>query len=549
MADSKTSASYVAGDDPETLEANRRYQEALQKLTASIDQRKNRLFDPVWLSAAQGFLAPGAPDFFESLGRVAGNVQQAQLGQEKEERDIAQQQLDVAGRGLELQRQKQRQEMARRFLAGEEMGAVRPSGGAAAGAPSGTPSGALAGALPTIAAPTAAASRLGYQVAEPERVLTGRQYIALGLAEGKPLDQLVREAAEIDRKNLEVRESGVFNRQLGTFSPTQYKTVKIPIYGRSGTYEVPESVAMDLERLRRAGDQAGYENLAQSVLQGFPAPQAAPEAVMPSAPGAAPAGRAAPPAGLKSVGQQEIESERAKALAKASTEDEIQSRRDFRQRSIDADDNITLANQFRRLSEDPNASKMLGILNNQSVASNLAKLIETGIGAKDFRIGIPAIQEVMRNSGLTPEDQAKYRVFLYNVANMRLQLSKYMKGSVSNFEQELMGQAAVTPEDNTTAVRMKADLITRRAQFDRQVYRAWKDSKMDADEFLDSEDYRTMRKKYNEDLTDIAVGSKMFPNITPPAGGGAAARGSMPLPPGMILDKKTNTVRMKKQGE
>ena len=94
------------GDDPETIAANRNYQEALRKLTESIDTRKNRLFDPQLMAITRGFLEPGAPDFFESLGRVAKNLGEVQTAQEKENRDIAQLEFDLAGRGLEMQRQK-----------------------------------------------------------------------------------------------------------------------------------------------------------------------------------------------------------------------------------------------------------------------------------------------------------------------------------------------------------------------------------------------------------------------------------------------------------
>ena len=56
MAEAKApTASYLPGEDLDTLEANRRYQEALSKLTESLDSRKNRFFDPTLLAMAQGF--------------------------------------------------------------------------------------------------------------------------------------------------------------------------------------------------------------------------------------------------------------------------------------------------------------------------------------------------------------------------------------------------------------------------------------------------------------------------------------------------------------
>jgi hypothetical protein len=70
MAEAKTpSASFLPGEGPDIVEANTRYQDALAKLTESLDNRKNRFFDPTLLAAASGFLAPTQTGGFgESLG-------------------------------------------------------------------------------------------------------------------------------------------------------------------------------------------------------------------------------------------------------------------------------------------------------------------------------------------------------------------------------------------------------------------------------------------------------------------------------------------------
>ena len=76
---------YLAGDDPETIAANRAYQDALSKLTDSLNSRKNRLFDPVLLAAAQGFLAPTQTGSFgESLGNAAAKIGAAESAAFKE---------------------------------------------------------------------------------------------------------------------------------------------------------------------------------------------------------------------------------------------------------------------------------------------------------------------------------------------------------------------------------------------------------------------------------------------------------------------------------
>ena len=93
MAEAKTSTiNYLSGEDPDTLEANRRYQDALAKLTSSLDNRKNRFFDPTMLAMAEGFLSPTQTGGFgESLGKVAGKLGPAEAAALKEEQELAQQ--------------------------------------------------------------------------------------------------------------------------------------------------------------------------------------------------------------------------------------------------------------------------------------------------------------------------------------------------------------------------------------------------------------------------------------------------------------------------
>ena len=132
MAEAKSSSvSYLPGEDPETIEANRRYQEALATLTKSLDSRKNRFFDPVLLAMAEGFLSPTQTgSSWESLGKVAGKVGQAEAAAAKEEQEIAQQKLAVAGQGVELQRLKARDAALAEFLGeGPSRTAEKPASG------------------------------------------------------------------------------------------------------------------------------------------------------------------------------------------------------------------------------------------------------------------------------------------------------------------------------------------------------------------------------------------------------------------------------------
>jgi hypothetical protein len=70
---------------------------------------------------------------------------------------------------------------------------------------------------------------------------------------------------------------------------------------------------------------------------------------------------------------------------------------------------------------------------------------------------------------------------------------------------------------------------------------------MTADEFLNSDRYDTMRDKYNEDLADLASGSKIL--VEPPKPAAAPAAGGNAPSPGYIKDPVTGVNRRKKPGE
>jgi hypothetical protein len=118
--------------------------------------------------------------------------------------------------------------------------------------------------------------------------------------------------------------------------------------------------------------------------------------------------------------------------------------------------------------------------------------------------------------------------------------TKYMKGSISNYEDKLLGNAGINAQDTPETIRMKADLFTRRAQFDRRAARDFKASKMTADDYLDSDRYAKLRDQYNTDLAELSFGGKMLVPAGP-AGGQPS--------PGFIRDPQTGVIRKKRAGE
>lgn len=540
-----TSIAYAFGEDAASIEANRAYQDALKKLSESLDQRKNRFFEPTLLAAAQGFLQPGTSNFFDSLGNVAGNIAKSQEAQVAEDQAIAQQRVNVAGQGVELQRMKARDKEISDYINGRRSPAAPPASviaGPEAGSSVGPLStslsavpgksiveqGALPSVLPSLGASAAGSPQGALTVAESppgfdgvrgipvmppnQAFMSQDEYVAQNLRSGKPLGQLLSEGAKLEQNRYKSNEKGIVDLKTGLrYYYDDGAFVSVPIMGpgfNNQSFLIPASVAMRLTNLANANDVEGYAKLAKQFTGGF--------------------GTGDDKKRTLSDSERALKAERDKVLQGAEVTQEVEDRKNFVQRARDADDSITTANVFRRFASEPNAKQMFGILNNDKISSGIATLVRDGIGIPGFTVGTAAIEDVMRNANLNAADQAKFRTFLMYVTQMQLQQSKYMKGSVSNLEQNLMRDAGINAKDTPETIRMKADLLTRRAQFDRRVATAFKaaakNKQMSADEFLDSDDYAQMRDKYNEDLADLSSGGKMLaPNpaqsSTPPRSG------------------------------
>ena len=595
---------YVSGEDPATVEANRVYQDALARLSQSLDTRKNRFFDPVWLAAAQGFGAPTQTGGFgESLGNAAKSISAAQELDLKQEQEIAQQRVAAAGKGIELQRMRANEANIADYLTRKQKGPIAgPQAGALAGPGAGglgaTTTDSSAGALPALTAdslfaggrlkpeelaafkagnanlptgrlspeelaqfqavpkadkltapevrtaatglnsgqagalPAPAPVKQALQGALPvasvseddggvqimpanPNYMTVDEYVHLNRRSGKSLGELVKEGMEIERKNLEVIDSGTTNLRTGKFYASQSAPEEIQIFGEGyngATFKVSKSVALKLYQLQRENNEAGYKALADSAT-----------------------GRTfGRPAGSKpvtggSVEERQLAAKQAEALAAATTAMEIENRQNFATRGKDASEMLATANVMRSFTEDPNFKKMTGILSDDKISSGIALLFRDGIGGKNFSIGIPAIEDIMRNAGLTTQQQATFRTFLMYTAQMQLNAEKAMKGSTTERERLILGNANISPQDTAESVLRKADLLTTKGQFDRQAARAFKASKMTADEFLDSPQYMGMYDKYFADISGIATGLKSYQKPAAAAPAGTPAAGAPPV--------------------
>ena len=547
---------------PGATEANVAYEEALKRLTESLDARKNRLFDPTLLAMAEGFLGPTQTGGFgEALGRAAGKVRGAVLEEEKAERDIAQAQLALAERGIGVEQQKQRERQFQEYLGRQGAPAGMPAAPQGPAQP-GSQQGGEARLQAVVAdkPPPGMEMSVGVQVFPPtQNLMTSTSLLMQRYREGKmSLGDALAEAAKLENDRYVYRDNAVLDKLTGKmyFSPTG-DTVEV------STSRGPQRVPKDLVRLNNpraiedyvaklpssaelAGGEAGARALAErgvstetvsrylpviggsadlpkevaarydAAAQRFGAnsPQArdAVSAYLGLTPGASPG----MPEFKPGVPTKE-ERQRDEQMKNLSAEDKAKYENEQRRKVFDAADDATSAmsraNVLRQFADDPGASDMFGILSNSDVSSAVARLVEQGLGVTTpggrVAVGIPEIQTILRNLRLTPEQQAKYQTAIGLMVENQIKMAQYTKGAVSNYEQQLFARAGINPEDIPGSIRMKADMITLRGQFDKDVAKLYEEKNLPIRDLKRTQEYQQLRDQYERNLSRIAEGQRI----------------------------------------
>jgi hypothetical protein len=579
MAEVKTpSAQYLAGEDPEIAIANKRYQDAVARLSESLTNRK-MLFDPTQLAMAAGFFAPTQTGGFgESLSNVATKVGAAQEAEEKRLLGLNEREVAVAGQGIELQRMKQRDAELLKYLGGPQAGPVAgPQAGAVAGPQAGPLSGNLSAAAPAAPAEGAPAAGALSQAAGPKVVgapqgalaamesnkpagfegvegiqvmppnpdfMTGRDYVRLNrMDKSKSAADLIKEGQEINAKRYRDKEGGVQDLATGKFYqfPTG-KTEEIQIYGYPGTHSVDARTAAKLSLLAANNDPA-YHDLAKQVMEG------------PRKKSESKDGSAEPPTLRKSkqelaVEQKEAEARVAKLGEKGAEKEAAVEETDATARRIYG--SVTRVADY--LKESPN---YFGIFARPGVTAAIGNLIKEGIQTPSGTLNLAGFEDSMRKvmPGVKQQDldnvtKAATELAEIELAFTRLYLAK--QGAVTEGERKIVRAIPGTTSTSPEVLRTRMELLKSRSQFDIDVvdaFRQWQD-KNPGRSYLEferkSDLYKEIKKGFEAETEKIFGGIKAVPTsqrkqeATPAAGAPSA---------GFIRDPKTGVIRRKKEGE
>lgn len=525
----KPALSYLPETSKEAQEANLAYQTALERLTKTLDARKNQTFDPIMMAMAAGFLGPTTTGSFgEALGRAAGQVSKAQEAQYGQDIEAAKSQMELAQAGLQLQRQRGLDRNTQAYLQrkGIEPTTLMQPGGAK---PEGQPSGGLPSGR--SAAPSG-----GLRVMDPDPTfMSETDYVAMNQNAGKSIGELLAEYQEKFGKHRFIKgDSGnLIDRQTGMLVPTTTgPNVTRQIIGLEdlGQVEMSQFNAMRLDEARRNGNPTEYYKIVEEVTgrtglapktvaekpAGSPAgappstDEPAPITRKPGAPAeGAPSGRAP---GIRSKADIAAEEAAATEQARERAKSLEAQREDIMKRGGNtARNSITTANLLTSFASMPDAKDMFGLASQGNLLPNIVGLLQAGIGLPGGSINIAGLEDFYRNQKLQPEQLERYRLALQQMRTMNIAMSEYAKGSVSNYEQGLFGEASINERDLPGTILLKAEALRARAEFDREIAElARRNPKLNVEQIKDLGGYKIAEDKLNTRYRDLILKKPEF---------------------------------------
>jgi ribosomal protein L9 len=509
----------------EIPEQNIASEQALENMMAALERRKQKpFFDPTLLSLAAGFLTPTKTGGFgESLGYAAQNLAGGMDAERKREAENIAFESGVLGQAAAIEQMKRRDKEFARLLgdtgervpAGVEEIVVKgrgEQGKRISGSEVYTPPG-----LP----PT-----MGVSFMPPNpNILTAEEYYRVAARDPKiSAAEAVKTAQEIERNRYIDNERGVIDRRTGlrfevTGSDLVERQIVDPDTGDTGTYKIPQNIAIRLDHNQLTGNRDVYDYYARVALgkrTGQP-PRSAdvPGASGPKVSGAVPpvsAGRTevaqAPTSGLKSELQKRLEEERVRTIAKNEAEQSVKDEAELEAKDKTARDLFNAASRIQKaVNESPN---VFGLLQAPTVGSAILTLIRDGIQAGNTSIKFGGFEKalILSYPGVDKDDITNLERAYSGIAEVTLNVRKLYytgQGTITDREAAVAERVLGGAENTPQFLRQQTKLLQMRSQFDMDKVQKFRELKRQNPgitvlEFERSKEYEQMKRRYDENL-------------------------------------------------
>jgi hypothetical protein len=475
------------GDQREAMNA------ALLRMRASLDDRKNRMFDPVLMQTAAGFLKPTKTGSFgESLGYAAEGAGAAAEREAVFQRENQKLEMELLGKEQELRQQLGGDQLISALMGGPKTNAPTPAGGAVT-----TPTGQLR--VPGTASPVDVATSQN-----PQQVLTAARQGRIPITDEvlllasrvapKMLPTLteIRKAQEGEEKNRIEREKlGQDKRKVIPRGLRTEREMNVDEYAKYKAALDQYFVDGDEQKLLSFYDRNGY--LESEQVRGRK-PVATGEASTPISP---------------AKSQTEIEAEketatktaagRAEAAEKQASRLGLQAEAAFENSNI-AQDMIGYAK---------NNPLVFDIMNRPGLANAVARAVQEGANVGNFNINLPAA--TIKQYELSGNDLTALQMFMQKSAQLQTrgrQLNRTPgEGSMSDYETRLLSGIYALPSDSQRSIVLKSDALILQGKFDEERFKLWnqksKQSGYTYNDFLVDDDFKALKADYRKTLDRV----------------------------------------------
>jgi hypothetical protein len=485
------------GDQREAMNA------ALLRMRESLDMRKNRMFDPVLMQTAAGFLKPTKTGSFgESLGYAAENAGTAAEREMLHQRENQKLEMELLTKEQELRQQLGGDQLISALMGGPKTNAPAPAGGAVT-----TPTGQLR--VPGAASPVDVTT-----APNPEQVLTAARQGRIPITDEvlllasrvapKMLPTLteIRKAQEGEEKNRIEREKlGQDKRKTIPRGLRTEREMNVEEYGKyKAALNQYLNVDGDEEKLLNFYDNMGW--LESEQVRGrkiTPKP----------AGGTAPADGAAPAPITRAKTQTEMDAEKAAAettsKGRAESAEKMASRLGLQAEA--AFENSNIANDM--IGYAKNNPLVFDIMNRPGLANAVARAVQEGANVGNFNINLPAA--TIKQYELSGNDLTALQMFMQKSAQLQSrgrQLNRTPgEGSTSDYETKLLGGIYALPSDSQRAIILKSDALKMQGMFDEERFKLWnqksKQSGYTYNDFLVDDDFKALKADYRKTLDRV----------------------------------------------
>ena len=466
----------------------------LVRLREGLDARKNRLFDPVLMQTASGFLKPTKTGSFgESLGYAAENAGVAAEREMLHQRENQKLELELAQKEMEFRQQLGGDQLISSLLGGPKPSTAPPPAGGAVT----TPTGELR--VPGTASPVDVAT-----APNPQQVLTAARQGRIPITDEvlllasrvapKMLPTLteIRKAQEGEEKNRIERE------KLG-----QDKRKIIPRGGRTEREMNVQEYAEYQAALRQYfadGDENKLLNFYDS--KGWLEPEQVRGRKIPRAGESAETIR---PAKSQSEIDAEKEASTTTAKGRAEASEKMASRLGLQAEA--AFENSNIAQDM--IGYAKNNPLVFDIMNRPGLANAVARAVQEGANVGNFNINLPAA--TIKQYELSGNDLTALQMFMQKSAQLQSrgrQLNRTPgEGSTSDYETKLLGGIYALPSDSQRAIILKSDALILQGKFDEERFKLWnqksKQSGYTYNDFLVDDDFKALKADYRKTLDRV----------------------------------------------